>query len=217
MLPAPILGEESITSYKACSKERINSSACITNADAEQDNVEQRKPLNVLFLSSLLKSMQRDIGVTSENEAAYFVLPWFVKGMGIALFCCCLERSTLCFLWGSQSESRRRRTQVALSTYLSPASSTLQHTCTVIPGLQIVKGFSFLRGYWKELVTNFLPKCLCCKMIIHSNLTIFFQEKASSEPMLSHLFFYNDFYRKGFDIETSSLNNTFIICSILNT
>lgn len=52
----------------------LTCSAHIINTDAEEDNVEWVKPLNALFLSSLLRSMQKDIGVTSENKATYFVL-----------------------------------------------------------------------------------------------------------------------------------------------
>lgn len=74
----------------------LTHSAYIVNTDAEQDNVEWVQPLNTVFLSSLLKSVQKDIGVTSENKATYFVLAWFVKGMVIALFCCHFERNTFC-------------------------------------------------------------------------------------------------------------------------
>lgn len=52
----------------------LTHSAYIVNTDAEQDNVEWVQPLNTVFLSSLLKSVQKDIGVTSENKATYFVL-----------------------------------------------------------------------------------------------------------------------------------------------
>lgn len=96
MLPAHILEEHNFIHSHALRKE-FNSSACSVNADAGQDNVEREKPLNVLFLCSLLKSMLKDIGVTSGNEAAYFVLTWFVKGMDCSVV---IWRGTLslCFL-----------------------------------------------------------------------------------------------------------------------
>lgn len=150
----------------------FNSSSCIINTDAENYNVEWGKLLHVLFFPSLLKSMQKDIGMTSENEAAYFVLTWFVKGMGFALFYCHLERNTLSEFPLRFPEWVMKEKYPGGFEYI-PVSSTLQYACIVIPGLEMVRGCSFLRGYWKELITNFLLKCLCCKMIIHLNLTFF--------------------------------------------